>query len=385
MDRVRIVVVVRRWASAPSRTHDPLGQGHRVRRLSPFYQGLFATLLLTLAMGAMAATSANCHAQEGRLLDLSNGLPFEEASVDPWTQRHAADIICCGAGGDVAGQALLGTIRAGTLILTRNHAAAEPSAKILDTSGNTVLDASDLGLGVSAGLDLTLLTALSQSNELEIRFFGIDNWSTSESASDPTGVRFDGFGIFMPAVQSQRIDYTSRLFNIEVNLRPRVVGGVPLVLGFRSMQLHERLNLSTLDPLPESVDLTTHTNNFLYGFQVGAEPYLLGANGPLRLDGLAKAGIYGNHVTQGTSSPLAGTIGAHDDRVSFVGELGLTVVYRFCPMFAARAGYEMLWIYGVALAPDQSRVTDVTVPSARVNSSATAFYQGAVVSLEFMF
>jgi hypothetical protein len=243
----------------------------------------------------------------------------------------------------------------------------------------------DLELGTAAGLDITLLTAVSQANELEIRYFGIDSWNASRTVGDPGGIHFDGFGVSAPAF-GERIDYGSRLYNFEINLRPRVAEGMPLVVGFRTLQLHEQLELWRLDPLPETVGIGTRANNFLYGLQIGAEPYILGAGGPLRLDGTLKAGIYGNHAHQGSFSPTLGTtVEDTFDRVAFVGELGVTVVYRFSRACEARAGYQLLWLYGVALAPDQSRSTNLLGPSGGVDCSATSFYQGAAVSLGFMF
>jgi hypothetical protein len=282
--------------------------------------------------------------------------------------------------------ALLGTVRAGAVILTRDRATADPTGKVLRTSDGALLfDMADLELGTAAGLDITLLTAVSQANELEIRYFGIDSWNASRTVGDPGGIHFDGFGVSAPAF-GERIDYGSRLYNFEINLRPRVAEGMPLVVGFRTLQLHEQLELWRLDPLPETVGIGTRANNFLYGLQIGAEPYILGAGGPLRLDGTLKAGIYGNHAHQGSFSPTLGTtVEDTFDRVAFVGELGVTVVYRFSRACEARAGYQLLWLYGVALAPDQSRSTNLLGPSGGVDCSATSFYQGAAVSLGFMF
>jgi hypothetical protein len=324
---------------------------------------------------------------EGRLVDLTGDLTADSAAIDSWAARHMSDLhLAWDSGSD--GPALLGTIRAGTVIFTRNHATAAPSSKIFRAvDDRQLLDSADLGLGMAAGVDVALLTAIGQSNELELRFFGIDGWNTSQTASDPGGVWFQGFGVVAPAVvQAERLDYDSRLYNFEVNLRPRVVDGVLLLVGFRTLQLHEQFTASRVDPGPESIDIATRTNNFLYGFQVGLVPYFSGADSPLRLEGTLKAGVYGNHALQGTSSPLlAESVSAVQNRASFVGEIGVAVDYRFCQFLAARAGYELLWLYGVALAPDQGRSTDLLAPSATVNGSATSFYQGATVSLEFVF
>ena len=347
---------------------------------------LMSVAVLALATLPVGTVSAEREAEEGRCFDLTGDLAADTVSIGTWANRHGADLWLCSSGGEAPARAMLGKIRAGALVLTRDAATAEPSSKIFRAGDNALLlDTTRLGLGASTGLDVTLLTTLGPTNELEVRFFGIDGWNASRTASDPQEVRFEGFGI-IAAAQSERIDYASRLYNVEVNVRPRVAEGVPLILGFRSLQLHERFELSRLDPQPAAVLLGARTTNYLYGFQVGAEPYLLGGDRPLRLEGLIKAGIYANYASQGTFSPLSDTsVDARQFRTSFAGELGLTVEYQFCPSFAARIGYELLWLHGVALAPDQSASTNLLAPSAAVHSSASALYQGGTATLEFIF
>ena len=345
-------------------------------------------LCLAVLMLFAAPACANSVAQErveGRLIDLRGDLAADVAVAAGWTNPHAADIAAC-RWDDVPGATLIGTIRAGVLILSRNNATAEPSAKILRTTDGAVLqDAAGIGLGTSTGLDITGLVGLSEILEMEVRFFGVNAWKASRVATDPDPLQFSGFGVTLPG-QSEQIDYSSRLCNIEVNARPRVVGGIPLILGFRSLQLHERFDVWRLDPQDGTPGLDAHTHNFLYGAQVGVEPSFFGGESALTLEGLAKAGVYANCSSQSASSPLLGEgAEAKRNRTVFVGELGLIVDYRFSQSFALRAGYELLWISGVALAPNQSPTTDLGVPLATLNASGSALYQGVMASLEFMF
>ncbi|MHB9049902.1 MAG: hypothetical protein ACYC35_28625 [Pirellulales bacterium] len=341
---------------------------------------IFAVVLVT-ALTPCAAAFARDDAELGKLIDLTG----DAADIDAWARRHASDVYPCASTGETP-PALVGTIRAGALILSRSRAKAEPSSKIFRTSDDALLgDSAAMGLGTSVGFDITVLTALSEYSELEARYFGIDGWNTSQTASDPGGVRFDGFGALL-AGQSERMDYASRLYNVEFNFRPRVAEGIPLIFGVRTVQLHERFEMLRLDPPPESIGVSAHVNNYLWGFQIGAEPYLFGAGGPLTLEGSLKGGIYGNHASQGAfSSVLDTSAEAARNRASFVGEVGLTIDYRFSRFFAARAGYELIWLSGVALAPDQGPSTDLAVPLAAIDASGTAFYQGAAASLEFVF
>ena len=345
----------------------------------------FVTAVLILIAASSGTILAQSIDESARWLDLATDSPRPTPAIDWLASPSPGALRLCDLG-ETSRSALLGTFRVGALELSRSHAKAAPSAQIVRASDNQVLfDTTDLGLGTAWGPDITALAALNGALELEMRYFGLNGWKVSQTASDPAGVNFIGFGATVPG-DAERAEYASRLYSFEMSIRPRVSEGIAVTLGFRTLQLHEHFGLAIIDPPPESPAIGTHVNNYLYGFQVGAEPYLAGAGSPLRLDGMLKAGIYGNHAAQGTDFTAGSTsLEAGRNRVSFVGEIGLAVDYKFSQFLALRAGYELLWLYGVALAPDQSATTDLLTSSAALNDSATAFYQGAMASLEFIF
>jgi hypothetical protein len=354
--------------------------------------GATPRMVVVAALGVLAFVPSWAVSWEGAdamgpIVDLRVAPQSHQVGCVPFSVPADEDLHFCNSGVDMPRTGAIGSVELGVLILTRSRAAAEPTSKIFSLADNRVLlDSADLSLGTSSGLDVTFLMPLGESLGVETRYFGITGWRASRVVTDPLdgGVRFEGFGTSL-AAETERIDYASRLYNIELNMLPLVTAGVPVVLGFRSLQLHERFELWQLDTLPASARLGSYTNNYLYGFQVGAEPYLSGAGGALRVDGLIKAGIYGNHAAQGVFSPLLGTsVEARRNRPAFVGELGIDVVYRFSRFFSLRGGYELLWLSSVALAPDQSRSTDLAAPSAGLNLGA-AFFHGATASVEFVF
>ena len=348
---------------------------------------LLSLAALAMLCAATPARSGECDGELGATVDLLVNSPACPIGAGRWTSPVAGELTLCNAGIDSSGRALLGTVQAGALFLSRSRANAAPTSKVFGRGdGRLLVDAGDVELSTAGGLDLTIIARMSEAIGLEIRYFGIDGWKTSREVTDPleAGVRFEGFGTSIAAA-SERIDYASRLYNFEINVLPQVTEGIPLVIGFRSLQLHERFELWQLDSPGASMDLGSHTNNHLYGLQIGAEPYLGGAGGPLRLDGLLKAGIYGNHAVQGTASPLSSPgVEARRSTVAFVGEAGVAIVYRVNRFLAVRGGYELLWIQHVALAPDQSLGTDLAAPSAAVELD-TAFLHGAAASVEFNF
>ncbi len=341
-------------------------------------------VLVAAVLGPKRGNGAETDSPLGSVIELRAS---REAGMRDWTLGAvpAGDLHFCNAGVDAP--ALLGTFQVGALFLTRSRAKAEPMSEVFSQGdGSLLLSSGDLDLGMPSGLDITAILRFGRSLGLETRYFGITGWSTSPIVRDPlnTGVRFEGFGTSIP-FSAEQVDYASRLYSFEVNALPLVTEGVPVVLGFRTLQLHERFSLWQVDSSSPTLGLASKTNNYLYGFQVGAEPYLGGAGGPLRVDGLLKAGIYGNHASQGASSPLLGTSAdANRNSVAFAGEVGIAVVYRFNRLFAIRGGYELLWLDHIALAPDQSRKTNLAASSAELGLGS-ALMHGASASIEFAF
>jgi hypothetical protein len=98
-----------------------------------------------------------------------------------------------------------------------------------------------------------------------------------------------------------------------------------MLAGFRWLELRENLNYGRLyegvtPPIFYS-DWDTNTKNNLYGFQIGADGVILD-RGCFSLDGLVKAGIFGNHAEQSTIAG-SGPFLASTNHAAFLGEVGL--------------------------------------------------------------
>jgi hypothetical protein len=138
---------------------------------------------------------------------------------------------------------------------------------------------------------------------------------------------------------------------------------------------------------------TTRTTNNLYGVQIGVEGKLW-EPGRLSLDGLVKAGVFDNDAEQTTVVSMQKTLytaQATTNHAAFVSQADLQLKYQLTAGLTLKAGYEALWLDGVALAPGQIRETYTTAPnpvSARalgVNSGSSVLFQGATVGLEYSF
>jgi hypothetical protein len=75
------------------------------------------------------------------------------------------------------------------------------------------------------------------------------------------------------------------------------------------------------------------------------------------------------------------------DTVAFLAELNLLGVYRFNENFSVRAGYQFLYVDGVALATENFNSGAPFVGGARnvaINHSGAIFYHGATGGFEWM-
>ena len=328
--------------------------------------------------------------------DTSKVVEAGYAEVDNCWESCPIDTECCpvdtgGCCPTAAGCLHLWTAEAGVIFLSRDRADARPSAKVYgsetgQTTPTMVFDMAASDVGTAVGHDIVLTRCLGAVWDLETRYFQIDGWNDSHSFDNYDRTYVSAYGTIADT-QSPSFAYSSRLYNIELNLRWKYHEQMPLLMGFRTLGLDEHFqiisngNLGT--PWAE-----TSTNNSLYGLQIGMEPILWDRGKRFRLEGLIKAGVYGNSAHQRTSFPTAQSEldSRTDGTPSFVGELGLIGVYKLNKYWSLRAGYEVLWITNVALAPDQaSSITFGGTPTGDMDDKAIAFYYGATASIERRF
>jgi hypothetical protein len=137
----------------------------------------------------------------------------------------------------------------------------------------------------------------------------------------------------------------------------------------------------------------TTTANNLYGFQIGAIGKIF-ERGRFSIDLPVKAGIFDNNAEQTTAVSVihkqVRSASASTNRAAFVGEIGLQCKYQASKGLLLRAGYEAIWLGGVALAPGQIQesytvTSAMTVEALGVNCNSGAFYHGATAGLECVF
>ena len=82
---------------------------------------------------------------------------------------------------------------------------------------------------------------------------------------------------------------------------------------------------------------------------------------------------------------------ASTNHAAFLGEIDLQCKYQVTKGLVLKAGYEAMWLQGVAFAPGQipetqSRIAPpINVQALGVNCNSGVFYHGATAGLEYSF
>lgn len=172
--------------------------------------------------------------------------------------------------------------------------------------------------------------------------------------------------------------------------------------GVRYMQIHETFDFfshSVATPMdsqdipdpthatPYDADYGIVTHNNLLGLQVGADMMFRQCRWAWGVR--SKVGAFMNFSDQQSnivSADLTRTganeLSAAKHEASLIGEVGFTATYKFRPNLMGRAGYDFMWVTGLALAPEQLQF--VPSPVNKINTNGTIFYHGISLGLEWM-
>lgn len=207
--------------------------------------------------------------------------------------------------------------------------------------------------------------------QVEFSGFSLAEWQSEAAVRDPDIVGNNlyspftdfGFPTASPLVDQFNlvtISETSSLENGELNLRrmlPMPPGRLTAswLIGARYIRIRERFDYASFlaggAPL---ATVSTRTGNELWGPQIGglAQFYIEDC---WWIDFEIKGAIFNNAAFQETtfdSTGLAGPVTLGRDRsvTSYLGDLKLTLVYRWCPSLTTRIGYQAMWIDGLAQA-----------------------------------
>lgn len=325
--------------------------------------------------------------------DLAGNLTSDSAIAAPTSSPLASSgSTCCNSCNSVCGECCDDccsprfSVRAGAVIMQR----IRPQSSLLAvnaTTGDTLANADDFLFNAAGGPDLSVFYHFDSDRSLEARYFGIDGWNVNQSFTTPNIWAIPSAVPILAPPGSATINYSSRLYSTEINLRN--VSGFnerwTWLFGFRWVQMDDDLRYN-IDAGASDATVNYFTGNNLYGAQLGGDVRLWDRGGPFTADVVVKGGVYGNSARQATSifSGPAFTAESSENRgkVAFVGEIGVTGAYQWTDHIAIRGGYQMMWLQGVAVASDQVAVANIATGDG-LETSGNVFYHGALMSLDF--
>lgn len=254
----------------------------------------------------------------------------------------------------------------------------------------------NIQVGSASSLEFAYLGPLSNKGEVAVadgqaRLTSI----MSDFANFPFAQGFaeTDFGTF------QSLSYSSELDSFELSFRNRWMAPEcryqgSWLAGVRFIKLDEDLLYQTITPRGR-MELLTNTNNSLTGFQIGGDVWVTPLPG-LRFGAEAKAGIYGNHMnasnTIATTAPAFFNENLKANDAAFVGELDVQMTYRLNYHWNIRAGYNFLFMEGLALAVDNFNPEPPNVfpgpPGAVrtpfIDTTGSALFHGLNVGFEYL-
>lgn len=166
------------------------------------------------------------------------------------------------------------------------------------------------------------------------------------------------------------------------------VAMVDWLMGFRWAGLEEQAAVSLSGAGPTTSRYAVRSSSNLFGGQVGVRGRVDWER--WGLEGQAKAALAGVSLSQ-SQSPVTDAItgevfrsarGARGGDVGGIFDWNVTLVRHINDVWSVRAGYTMLWLTGVALAPDQFDFSTSTLAGTTVVGDKTVWLQGATLGIE---
>lgn len=231
---------------------------------------------------------------------------------------------------------------------------------VLNTAGAVLLTTSDLDLSTALGPRLTIDLSPDGDRCGEVVYFGMSYRTASATIDGANDLRIPGdlaliTHDFFQADQ-MHVEYSSQLQNVEVNGIYHVLDWSWLA-GFRYVYFEDNFDIHARDFNTIGSDYRIGTWNNLFGGQLGAR--VAHTWGSLDWELTGKVGLFANAAqTSSFVGDFNNQFVVRDDhlagtRAALVADIVLSATYRLSDVWALRGGYNLMWLDGLALAPDQ--------------------------------
>lgn len=279
--------------------------------------------------------------------------------------------------------------------------------------------------GFEPGMRLTLGKFLgrdkkNQDQSIEFSYLGMNEWLTGHAVANVTANLFyvsliDGDAAGFKFADLHGFSYKSNFNSYEINARVRSrLGKDRMVLkanghwqresnkgrmtsyfgGLRLISIDEEFSyfargrtvFQGATPDAHSGDLLVKANNDMFGFQLGAEFYEQTYHWSYGLRG--KVGALVNFADQRSTYQFVDTVtsgtpfnvAANDEQLTLLLELSIAATYQLRPNVALRFSYDLLYLQGLALAPEQLSFN--SQDQARINTGSFTLFDGASFGFE---
>jgi len=278
--------------------------------------------------------------------------------------------------------------RVGTVILQRGGLPSQ--LFVYDSATNqNYIDPSNFNFPWRGGLDAGAMFR-GEFADVDFRYFGVESWYASQGpilAAAGVTAAFPNLGP-SPDPILVSTGYTTRLHSAEINLRKNVTHRWSLLGGFRYLSFSDGFLINADNgPGIDTTQIGVNAGNQLFGAQIGADGILYDNGRRFHIESAIKAGVYGNgakntlQVGDGAGNTfILGSV--HRNHTAFVGDLNFTGVYQLTDHINLRAGYQLLWLAGVAVGSEQPPSIDFNNGNISVDTSGSAFFHGVLLSAE---
>jgi len=293
---------------------------------------------------------------------------------------------------------------ADALFWQRDNQAANRPLAVTAGDGATILATNDLQFPVAAGVRTFYGQRSPEDGGWEVGYFGLygQTATNTQGTIPPNFVQLPGplGGNLTEDGEFVTGKYSSLLNSAEVNLfatdsdwiqDPAGWATIDWLAGFRYVGVEEDASLTTdccqMDGQYTAVPYRARTRNNMFGGQLGVRGRR--AWDRWAVEGWAKAALMGvaqeqiqDPIFDYTGFQQRPALSRSGGEVGFVGDLTMSAVYRITDVWGIRAGYSLLWLDGLALAPDQFDFATSTGAGTQLVNSSGIFYHGANLGLE---
>jgi hypothetical protein len=280
------------------------------------------------------------------------------------------------------------------LILTRDNDARNRPLVLDVNSGDVLLSVGDTDFDWDGGLRVGYACREYDAWGVEFVYLGYFDQTASASVTSSDDLRLPGaLGLAVNnffAADNVRVHYTSDLQSAEANFDygcGDCNSSIDWLVGFRYLYLGEGYGIRAYDSAESTTRYNVGTDNNLFGAQIGARARK--CHGCFAVEGTTKAGIYGNWMEQDQAPiidfpdfefrPRRESDGGD---VAFVGDVNLSGIYQVTEVWGLRAGYNVIWIDGVALAPEQLDFSNGPNSGKHLEEGGNVFLHGINIGVE---